>query len=209
VLVYHKAALFTSTKVVSLSSENLRPLPAIKASRKMGPRHFTNAGHEIDLQKPVCCDYLNSTFCYSLFADGVAGNEHGVRSATDSGITIRSDNRFLVATAQCWLSERTTIICSSSSNCCQEIRARKSQTVERAERSAGHANDGAGGEVGNAARRDRRFGTPRMHSQLYAPYPDPALVLQQLRACCPIGTMCSGPLAWPLVSSSFQVSSYC
>ena len=29
-------------------------------------------------------------------------------------------------------------------------------------------------------------------------------MLQQLHACCPTGTMCSGLLAWPLVSSSFE-----
>ena len=60
-LVYHKAALFTRTKVVSLLSENPKPMPAIRLRVKWA-RHFTNAGHNVDLQKPVCCGYLNSTF---------------------------------------------------------------------------------------------------------------------------------------------------
>ena len=60
-LVYHKAALFTWTKAVSLLSENLKtPLPAISLRVKWA-RHSTSAGHEIDLQKPVCCSYLSST----------------------------------------------------------------------------------------------------------------------------------------------------
>ena len=61
VLVYHKAALFTWTKVVSLLSENLKSMPAIRLRVKWA-RHFTNAGHKVDLQKPVFCGYLNSTF---------------------------------------------------------------------------------------------------------------------------------------------------
>ena len=166
-LVYHKAALFTWTKAVSLLSENLRPFTRDKTSRKVDPP-FHERGTGNRFAKASLLWLPEFYVCYSLFADGVAGNEYGVRSATDSGITIRSHNRFLVATAQRWLPECTTIICSSSSNCCQKIRARKSQTVERAERSAGHANGGAGREVGNTARRDRRFGTPRLHSQLYA-----------------------------------------
>jgi hypothetical protein len=48
-------------KRLACSRKILDPLPAIKLRVKWA-RHFTNAGHEIDLQKPVCCGYLNSTF---------------------------------------------------------------------------------------------------------------------------------------------------
>lgn len=49
------------TEAVSLLSENLKPRPAIRL-RVRWARHFTNAGHKVDLQKSVCCGYLNSTF---------------------------------------------------------------------------------------------------------------------------------------------------